>query len=319
MKKILVTGCAGFIGSSLVDFLLTEGYNIIGIDNFDPFYPKEIKQRNLNNALKYSSFAFYEMDICKGLSSITEEIDLVIHIAAKAGVRPSIENPLDYIETNIYGTQQVLNLMKDRNIKKLIFASSSSVYGNNKKTPFAESDPVDNPISPYASTKKSAELLTHTYHYLYDIDVINLRFFTVYGPRQRNDLAIHKFVKAIINGDSIQLYGKGNTARDYTYITDIIEGIYKAMQFVINHSNVYLTLNLGNSTPVKLIDLVDIISQKLGTPHSVEYMPMQPGDVDITYADISKAKEIINYHPHVSLESGISNFIEWYQQQLLHH
>jgi nucleoside-diphosphate-sugar epimerase len=314
MKNILVTGCAGFIGSSVVDFLLLQGYHVVGVDNFDPFYPKEIKQKNLSEALKHPSFKFYELNICNGLSSVMQEIDVVIHLAAKAGVRPSIENPLDYIETNVYGTQQVLNFMKERNIKKLLFASSSSVYGNNKRIPFAESDPVDNPISPYASTKKSAELLTHTFHHLFNINVINLRFFTVYGPRQRSDLAIHKFVKAITEKKPVELYGLGDTARDYTYITDIVDGIFKAMHFVMNNNDVYLTLNLGNSTPVKLIDLVNVIYQELESEPYIEYKSMQPGDVEITYADITKAKEILNYHPQTSLKNGISKFSEWYRQ-----
>lgn len=314
MENILITGCAGFIGSSLVDFLLSEGYEVIGVDNFDPFYPKEIKQQNLEGALKHPSFTFYELNICDGLFSINEKIDIVIHIAAKAGVRPSIEDPLSYIKTNVFGTQQVLTFMKERNIKKLLFASSSSVYGNNKKTPFAETDPVDNPISPYASTKKSAELLIHTYHHLFGIDVINLRFFTVFGPRQRSDLAIYKFVKAITQKKHIELYGQGDTARDYTYITDIIDGIYKAMHFITTHSGVYLILNLGNSTPVTLIDLVKVIYKKLDTIPLIEYKPMQPGDVEITYADITMARKVINYYPQISLEEGISKFIDWYNK-----
>ncbi|MBA2249351.1 MAG: GDP-mannose 4,6-dehydratase [Chitinophagaceae bacterium] len=310
--NILVTGCAGFIGSSLVDFLLLHDHKIIGIDNFDPFYPKEIKQKNLSNALKNPSFTFYQLNISNGLSVIAEKIDVVIHMAAKAGVRPSIENPLGYIETNIHGTQEVLNFMKERGIKKLVFASSSSVYGNNKKIPFSESDPVDNPISPYASTKKSAELLTYTYHHLYKIDVINLRFFTVYGPRQRPDLAIYKFVRKILNDEEIILFGDGKSARDYTFIDDILTGVYNAMNYSIDHTNIFETVNLGNNLPVKLNDLVSLLGEITGKKIISQNTGMQPGDVDITYADISRAQTLFHYKPAVTIKEGLKKFVEWY-------
>ncbi|MEO6455685.1 MAG: GDP-mannose 4,6-dehydratase [Ginsengibacter sp.] len=313
MKNVLITGCAGFIGSTLAEVLLSEGYKVTGIDNFDNFYSKQIKKSNLQNFINNKLFNFYEINICDGLHIIKEEIDIVIHLAAKAGVRPSIANPSGYIENNITGTQQVLEFMNVRRIKKLIFASSSSVYGNNKNIPFRESDDVDNPISPYAFTKKACELLTYTYHHLYKIDVINLRLFTVYGPRQRPDLAIYKFVKSILNDKPIEIYGEGNTARDYTYVLDIVQGFYNSLKFILENKDAYLTLNLGNNNPVMLIDLVNVIYKKLNRQPMLIYKPMQAGDVDITYADISQAKNIINYQPKIDMEEGIGRFISWYQ------
>jgi len=316
MKSVLITGCAGFIGSTLTEFLLSEGFKVTGIDNFDHFYSKQVKKNNLQNFIDNESFNFYELNICDGLQTIKEEIDIVIHLAAKAGVRPSIADPSAYIENNVTGTQQVLEFMKERRINKLIFASSSSIYGNNKNIPFRESDEANNPISPYAFTKKAGELLTHTYHRLYKIDVINLRLFTVYGPRQRPDLAIHKFVKSILNDKPVEIYGEGNTARDYTFVSDIVQGFYNSIIFILQNKDIYLTLNLGNNNPVMLIDLVNIIYKKLDKQPRLIYKPMQPGDVDITFADITQARNIINYQPKVGLEEGIESFINWYQLQL---
>lgn len=316
MKSVLITGCAGFIGSTLTEFLLSEGFKVTGIDNFDHFYSKQVKKNNLQNFIDNESFNFYELNICDGLQTIKEEIDIVIHLAAKAGVRPSIADPSAYIENNVTGTQQVLEFMKERRINKLIFASSSSIYGNNKNIPFRESDEANNPISPYAFTKKAGELLTHTYHRLYKIDVINLRLFTVYGPRQRPDLAIHKFVKSILNDKPVEIYGEGNTARDYTFVSDIVQGFYNSIIFILQNKDIYLTLNLGNNNPVMLIDLVNIIYKKLDKQPRLVYKPMQPGDVDITFADITQARNIINYQPKVGLEEGIESFINWYQLQL---
>ena len=313
MKSILVTGCAGFIGSTLTEFLLSEGFKVTGVDNFDNFYSKQVKKNNLQNFINNKSFNFYETNICEGLQIIEEKIDVVIHLAAKAGVRPSIADPAAYIENNVTGTRQVLEFMKERRVKKLIFASSSSVYGNNKSIPFRESDNIDNPISPYAFTKKAGEALTHAYHRLHKIDVINLRLFTVYGPRQRPDLAIHKFVKSILNGTPVEIYGEGNTARDYTFVSDIIQGIYNSINFILQNNGLYLTLNLGNNNPVVLIDLVNIIYKELATQPMLIYKPMQPGDVNVTFADITQAKNIINYQPRVNLEEGIKSFINWYQ------
>jgi UDP-glucuronate 4-epimerase len=313
MHTILVTGCAGFIGSHMCALLLSKGYRVAGIDNFDPFYARSIKESNLNKFRTHPNFSFYELDISKGLHGVQEEkIDAVIHLAAKAGVRPSIEDPAGYLEANITGTQRVHEFMRSRGITKLVFASSSSVYGNNKKTPFHEDDPVDNPISPYAFTKKAGELMNYTFHHLYHVDVINLRFFTVYGPGQRPDLAIHKFVKMVAAGKPLSLFGDGSTARDYTYIDDTVSGIFNALEYCMANAGVYTTLNLGNSSPVMLNTLVDIIYSKMGKEKNLVYEPMQPGDVDITFADIEKAAKLINYHPATKLEDGIGKFIEWF-------
>jgi UDP-glucuronate 4-epimerase len=315
MSKILVTGCAGFIGSHLCELLLSKKFKVIGIDNFDNFYPREIKEKNISSFKNHPNFAFYEADLTKDITAAIKEdaIDAVIHLAAKAGVRPSIEDPNGYIESNITGTQNVHNFMQAKGIKKLIFASSSSVYGNNKTIPFSESDNVDNPISPYAFSKKAGELLNYTYHHLYKIDIINLRFFTVYGPRQRPDLAIHKFVKKISNNESITVFGDGETARDYTYITDTIGGIYNAMEYCLANKNLYLTLNLGNNKPVKLIDLVNIIYSCMGKEPNLKFEEMQPGDVEITYANIDKAAAIINYTTSTEISDGIKKFVNWFK------
>ena len=314
MNTILVTGCAGFIGSHVCALLLNKGYQVIGVDNFDPFYDRSIKESNLSPFLQHPRFSFYENDITAGLDVIKEnDIGAVIHLAAKAGVRPSIEDPAGYLKVNITGTQKVHEFMLAGNINKLIFASSSSVYGNNKKMPFSEEDNVDNPISPYAFTKKAGELMNYTFHHLYNIDIINLRFFTVYGPGQRPDLAIHKFVKMIANDQPVTLFGDGQTARDYTYIDDTVSGIYNAMEYCLQNAGVYTTVNLGNNSPVKLYELVDIIYAGMGKEKNLLREEMQPGDVDITFADISKAEKLFNYKPATSLSEGIEKFIAWYK------
>ena len=316
--NILLTGAAGFIGSHLSERLLMLGHSVIAIDNFDPFYPKEIKRSNLERCLQSKDFVFHEIGISEIDSVISSKnlpVDLVIHLAAKAGVRPSIENPSAYIETNIIGTHHVLEWMKNNDCKKMIFASSSSVYGNNPKTPFSESDAVDSPISPYAFTKKSCELLNYTYHHLYDIDIINLRFFTVYGPRQRPDLAIHKFFDLIYNEKPIQIFGDGKTGRDYTYIDDTINGICASIDLIHSANNIYEIINLGNSKPVLLNELVDSIERVTGKKAKRTYLPMQEGDVDLTYADISVAAKKLNFLPGTTLQDGLNNFKIWYENR----
>ena len=313
MDTILVTGCAGFIGSHVCELLLKNGYKVIGVDNFDPFYLRAIKQKNLSHFIGHKYFTFYETDITNGLANIQEEgISVVVHLAAKAGVGPSIEDPAGYNLTNITGTQKVHEFMQAKSIRKLVFASSSSVYGNNKKVPFNEEDNVDNPISPYAFTKKAGELMNYTFHHLYKIDIINLRFFTVYGPRQRPDLAINKFVKKISNNEPLVLFGNGNTARDYTYIDDTTAGILAAIRYCMGHENVYQTVNLGNNSPVSLTDLVDTIYSIMNRKKQLIYEPMQPGDVDITFADIEKAGLLFNYHPQMDIITGLKKYIDWF-------
>ena len=317
MATYLITGCAGFIGSHLAEKLLLEGNKVVGIDNFDPFYAREIKEHNLSVALSNQNFTFYEFDLknTEALQSVCEKIDIVIHLAAKAGVLPSIKDPIAYINDNILVTQNILNYCQSKSISKFIFASSSSIYGNNKSVPFSESDRVDEPISVYAASKKSCELLTYTAHHLYNIDVINLRFFTVFGPRQRPDLAIHKFVKLIDADQQISMYGDGSTGRDYTYIQDTIQGIVAASNFVLQNNNIYEIVNLGNNQPVQLTQLIETIEKALGKTANIKQMPMQPGDVDLTFANIEKAKTLFSYTPVTSFAAGISQFVKWYNGQ----
>ena len=317
LKPILVTGCAGFIGSSLCESLLNKGFPVVGIDNFDDFYSRSIKEGNLANCLKNSNFTFHEIDINERdkLNSIKSDLALIIHLAAKAGVRPSIHNPAAYIQTNITGTQNILDLMKTRGIHKLVFASSSSVYGNSEIIPFSESANVDHPISPYAFTKKSCELMNYTYHHLYDMDIVNLRFFTVYGERQRPDLAIHKFVDAIFKDQPITMYGEGDTSRDYTYVWDIVDGVISAMNYVNTHNKVYEIINIGNHSPLSLRELIDLLYELTGKAPNIVYQEKQAGDVDITYADISKAQKLLNYKPHTDMKTGLKNFIAWYKDR----
>lgn len=334
----LVTGGSGFIGSHLIEQLLRNGHSVINIDNFDNFYSYQIKIKNtlesigINSDFQFSDkeedikrlikishsdqYSLYYQDIRdkEGIENIfrNHNIDMVIHLAALAGVRPSIERPLEYEEVNIRGTMNLLDLCKTFNITKFICASSSSVYGNNEKIPFSETDNVDYPISPYAATKKCSELLGHVYYSLYRIDMIQLRFFTVYGPRQRPDLAIHKFTKLISEGMEIPFYGDGNTARDYTYIDDIIDGITKSVLYLEKHSGVYEIINLGENQVITLSEMVAAIEDALGMTAFKKNLPMQPGDVTKTNADITKAKALIGYQPDTNFQNGIKKFVEWF-------
>lgn len=316
MQRILLTGCAGFIGSHLGESLLKAGYSVVGIDNFDPFYPREQKERNLAQ-LSHPNFTFFEADLADKATydKLPTDIDVVIHMAAKAGVQPSLKDAPDYIETNIMASNNLLEFMKRNDIKKMLFASSSSVYGNNKKIPFEETDAVDEQISPYAFTKRSGELMNYCYHHLYNIDILNLRLFTVYGPRQRPDLAIHKFVKLIKSGESITMYGDGSSARDYTFVADTVAGFMAALDYLLSHNNVFEIVNLGNNTPVKLSELIDAVYEVLGTEKQVNQIPMQPGDVNITYASINKAQKLFGYNPQTSLKEGLQSFVNWYNEQ----
>jgi UDP-glucuronate 4-epimerase len=312
MGKFLVTGCAGFIGSHLCDRLIAEGHDVVGIDNFDPFYDRSIKEQNIAQLMNHDSFQLIEGDICDDHTwnlLATEKFDCVFHLAAKAGVRPSILNPQAYTKTNIIGTQKLLDWMVKSSNKRLIFASSSSVYGNNEKVPFSENDNVDFPISPYAFTKKSCELMIHTYSHLYNIHAVCLRFFTVYGPRQRPDLAIHKFMKAIYNGEHITLFGDGSTSRDYTYIEDIINGISKAVESIDKLK--FEIVNIGGENPIKLIDLVFAINKVLEKKADIQFTNNQPGDVTRTYADLSKSKELLNHEPKTPIHEGLQKFYDW--------
>jgi UDP-glucuronate 4-epimerase len=305
--KILVTGAAGFIGSHLCERLLGEGLEVVGIDNFDDFYDPEIKHRNISTCLNNKNFQLIEADIRDkaAMERAVEGIEIIVHLAAKAGVRPSIAEPLLYSDVNINGTMVLLEAANKHKVGKFVFASSSSVYGNNKKVPFSEEDNVDFPISPYAATKKACELICHTYQHLYGIGLTCLRFFTVYGPRQRPDLAIHKFSRLIEQEKSIPVYGDGSMMRDFTYIDDIIEGIIAAM----NKCEGFNIYNLGESEPITVNDLVSEIEKALDKTATREYLPLQPGDVNRTFADITKAKRELGYNP-----STPAKFTVWLRQ-----
>lgn len=317
MNTYLITGGAGFIGSSLAEELLKQGHKVIAIDNFCNFYDPKIKENNLANILKKENFKIYRGDIRD--KTILEEIftknniDVVVHLAAMAGVRPSIENPILYQEVNCMGTQNILEEMRKHNIKNLVMASSSSVYGNCKEVPFKEDMIVDFAISPYAATKKANEVMTHVYHKLFKMNVIMLRFFTVYGPKQRPDLAINKFTRLMLNNQEIPMFGDGTTSRDYTYIKDIVDGIIKSCNYVLKNTVTYEIINLGNSSPISLKQMIYTIAKVLKIEPKIKQMPMQPGDVERTFADIAKAKKIIDYDPKTTFEEGISKFIKWYK------
>ncbi|WP_432205123.1 GDP-mannose 4,6-dehydratase [Cetobacterium somerae] len=340
--KIVITGVAGFIGSHLVENLLSLGHSVVGIDNFHEFYSENIKIKNvlesvnkteyLNEILskdgkdkkiqalleKVNSDA-YTLEYCnlKDLESLDKifnenKIDMVINLAGLAGVRPSLENPIEYEKVNMGGYLNLLECSKKYGVKKFIQASSSSVYGNNKVVPFKETDVVDFAISPYASTKKSGEVLGHVYYKLYNIDTLQFRFFTVYGPRQRPDLAIHKFVDKILKGESIPFFGDGETYRDYTYIDDIIDGVIKGVKYLQANDNVYEIINLGESDAISLNNMVQTIERHLDKKAIIDRLPMQPGDVKRTYANIDKAKELLGYKPTTKFDDGIAKFIKWY-------
>jgi len=320
VKTFVVTGGAGFIGSTLSKKLLKDENNVVAIDNFCDFYNPNIKEHNTEELLENSKFKLYKNDIRdrEAIKKIFDEnnIDVVVHLAAMAGVRPSIDNPILYQEVNCMGTQNILEEMKLHNIKNGVFASSSSVYGNCKEVPFREDMIVDYAISPYAATKKANEVMAHVYHELFNINIIMLRFFTVYGPKQRPDLAINKFTRLMLNGEEIPMFGDGSTSRDYTYVDDIVSGISKSCDYVLNHEDVYEILNLGNSSPVSLMEMIQTIGRACGVEPKIKQLPMQAGDVERTYADISKAKRLIGYEPKTPFEDGIKNFVTWYKENL---
>ncbi|MBA7640839.1 UDP-N-acetylglucosamine 4-epimerase [subsurface metagenome] len=310
--SILVTGGAGFIGSHLINKLLEEGHSVICLDNFDSYYDSQLKKKNIVHNLSKKNFKLIEADVRdkKALERIFKENDIekIVHLAAKVGVRPSIKEPLLYEDVNVRGTLNLLELCKEHKVGNFIFGSSSSVYGNIEKVPFSEDD-VPKPISPYGASKRSAELLCHVYSSLYGIPITCLRFFTVYGPRQRPDMAIHKFTKLIDQGKEIQMYGDGTSKRDYTYISDIVTGIVNALKkgFPLE------IFNLGNSRIIELKEIISVIENELGEKAMVRKLPIRPGDMPITYANISKARKLLDYNPQVSLEAGIKAFIKWYK------
>lgn len=313
-KHYLITGGAGFIGSRLVKSLLKEeDIRITIIDNFDPFYPREIKLLNIDGFEKYHQITVLDQNLdilsTSELETILpQKVDVIIHLAAKAGVRPSINNPLTYQRTNILGTQTLLDFAKENGVQQFVFASSSSVYGVNKNLPWKEDERLQ-PISPYAMTKLAGEMAGHVFSSLYGIRFIALRFFTVYGPSQRPDLAIHKFVKAILNEQPITMYGDGSTSRDYTYVEDIVHGILSAINY---NRSLFEIVNLGNNYAVSLKDLIRNIEEVVGKKAAILQQAEQAGDVPRTFADISKAKNLLNYQPTTQLKDGLKNFYEWF-------
>jgi UDP-glucuronate 4-epimerase len=313
-KHYLITGGAGFIGSHLVRALLNDkDLRITVIDNFDPFYPRQLKLINTEGFEKHQQVLLFDRDL-DHLSSfelqkiLPQKVDVIVHLAAKAGVRPSISNPLAYQRTNILGTQMLLDFAKETGVKQFVFASSSSVYGVNKNFPWKEDDQLQ-PISPYAMTKLSGEMAGHVFSSLYGIRFIALRFFTVYGPSQRPDLAIHKFIKSILQDQPIPMYGDGSTSRDYTYVDDIVQGVLSAIKF---DQSLFEIINLGNNHGVSLKDLIQNIEEVIGKKAAIDQQPEQPGDVPQTFADISKAKRLLNYQPATQLKDGLKSFYDWF-------
>ena len=322
MRTILVTGGAGFIGSHLSERLLKEGNKVLVIDNFNNYYDPAIKRNNIEevkktcveNNIPLDNYKVFEGDIRDNefLKEVfSNKIDSIMHLAAMAGVRPSIEDPSLYYDVNITGTVNLLERCREAGIKQFVFASSSSVYGNNEKVPFAEIDRVDNPISPYAATKKSGELLCHTYHHLFDMNIACLRFFTVYGPRQRPDLAINKFTSLILEDKEIPFYGDGTTSRDYTFVEDIVAGIIASINYVNTEDKVFDIFNIGGDKTVSLTEMVETIEEVLDKKAKINRLPMQPGDVNRTCADITHSKKVLGYNPQTTFREGIKKFIDW--------
>lgn len=318
---VIVTGAAGFIGSHVVERLLARGERVIGVDNFDPFYDPAVKRRNLRAAFASGAFHLVEADIRDG-AALTAAVraaggdgaQAVVHLAARAGVRPSIQEPLLYSQVNVDGTVAVLEMARALGTGRFVFGSSSSVYGNAPTVPFSESDPVDEPISPYAATKRAGELACRTWHHLYGMSVACVRFFTVYGPRQRPDLAIHAFARRMSRCEPLTLFGDGSSRRDYTYVSDIVDGTEAALAFTAGEPR-YDVFNLGESQTTTLLRLVELLSAAMDLTPRIEWLPAQPGDVERTFADVSKARRVLGYAPRVPVEDGIPLFIEWFRAQ----
>jgi UDP-glucuronate 4-epimerase len=310
----MITGAAGFIGSHLAERLLERGDAIIAVDDFNDSYDPAVKRTNIDRAQQYDRYTLYETDICDepALPAIfeREQPDVVVHLAARAGVRPSLKDPNLYHRVNVIGGQHVLDACRDFKPSHLVFASSSSVYGGCTEVPFREDNPVHRPISPYAATKRMNELQAHVYSHVYGLNVTMLRFFTVYGPRQRPDMAIHQFTKRILEGRPVPMFGDGTTQRDYTYIDDIIDGVIHCVDKPFR----YEIFNLGEHYTTSLRDLIDLIARHCGRPAIIDPQPLQPGDVTITYADVTHARDLLGYNPKVGMEEGIRRFVAWYKE-----
>jgi len=310
---ILVTGAAGFIGSHVCEALVKEEKQVIGIDNFNDYYDSKTKEKNIEAIKGSKNFALYREDI-KNIDSLKKifknnKTEKIIHLAARVGVRPSISVPDIYIKDNIQGTLNMLELAKENGIRTFVFGSSSSVYGGNKKIPFSENDDANNQISPYGFTKRSCELLCNTYYNLYGMNIACLRFFTVYGPRGRPDMAIYKFAKMMNEGKEIEVYGDGTSKRDYTYVSDIVKGILMALE----KNRGFEIINMGNNNPVILKDVISLIENNLGKKAKIKMAEMRQGDMQVTYANISKAKKLLGWSPEVKFNEGIKKFAEWFK------
>jgi UDP-glucuronate 4-epimerase len=313
LMAILVTGGAGFIGSHVVDALLARGDKVTVVDDFNDFYDPALKRRNVATFANRVTIVEADIRDTAALRAVfsTGRFDAIAHIAARAGIRPSVAQPRLYTEVNVLGTQNLLELAREFSVKKFVFASSSSVYGVGQPVRFREDAALLHPISPYAATKLAAEALSHVYHHLHGLDVTCLRLFTAYGPRQRPDLAIHKFTSAILRGKPVEMYGDGKTARDYTYSDDVVQGFLAALDRCAG----FEIVNLGESRTVELRELVQLIEKAVGKKAQLRQLPAQPGDVPITYADISKAKRLLGYDPQVDIEEGIRRFVDWFRKQ----
>jgi UDP-glucuronate 4-epimerase len=313
--NFLVTGGAGFIGSNLCERLLAEGHKVWAFDDLNDFYSPARKEKNLAELRRHERFSFIKGDLCDqtAIENLFSSVkfDQVVHLAARAGVRPSLEEPALYQEVNVVGTTHILETARTRGVNKVTIASSSSVYGVNSKVPFSESDPIFNPISPYACSKLACEGLGHVYHHVYGMDIVMLRFFTVYGPRQRPDLAIYKFAQLMEAGKPIPVFGDGSSARDYTFVTDTLEGILASTRKEFG----FEIFNLGESECVPLSRMIELLENAMGKKAIIDRRPTQPGDVPITYADITKAERMLGYHPRVKIEEGIRRFIDWFRTE----
>jgi UDP-glucuronate 4-epimerase len=311
----LVTGAVGFIGGHTCRALLRAGHQVVGLDNFDPFYERSIKEGALAELREERGFSFTEGDIRDEalLRELLDGVHVVVHLAARAGVRPSIEDPGLYASVNVEGTARLLEACRSRGVRRFVFGSSSSVYGDTSQAPFQEVAPALDPVSPYAATKRAGELLCRVYHHLYGLRIASLRFFTVYGPRQRPDLAIHRFTRLLAGGKPIQQFGDGSSERDYTHVDDILNGVLGAVRWTADDEPAHEVFNLGESRTVRLDHLIRLIADALGVAPKIEYLPVQPGDVRRTHADISKARAVLGYDPQVAIEDGIARFVTWYE------
>ncbi|HEV8511244.1 MAG TPA: NAD-dependent epimerase/dehydratase family protein [Gemmatimonadales bacterium] len=312
--KLLVTGAGGFIGSHLSEALIARGHQVTGVDNFDPFYARAVKERNLAGLRKLPAFRFVEADVARDPMPL-DGVEAVIHLAAKPGVRPSLEDPGSYMEANVTATARLFDAARRVGVMRIVFGSSSSVYGNATPAPFAESEPAVSPISPYAASKRAGELLAHAFAHLYPLRIMCLRFFTVYGPRQRPDLAIHKFTDLIARGRPVRMHGDGSSERDYTYITDALDGIIAGLEWTAKAAPGSVeTVNLGGGARVRLDRLIALIAAALGKEPNIERHPDQPGDVRLTDADLAHAGRVLGFRPRVGIEEGIRKFVDWYEE-----